>query len=187
MKQTPYIIFRLLCAVTIMVAAGIATAAAQSSEPKTVADFLLLVPDRYMDGYDRQLREELLRGERRGGIIDIANGYISYDESDNPAGFELAIFKRSDGSYLVAYSSGAFGDPELDKELGNTPTFYLLSYHKGRWRDVTRSTLPVPFDKRLAYHLPRQGKTIAVVNTRGRKLYDLTWRGDRFQVSRAVR
>jgi hypothetical protein len=184
-NRRPNTIFHLLCAVTIAIAAGVGTAAAQSSEPKTVADFLLLVPERYMEGYDRRFREEMLRGDRRGVVVDVRNGYISYDASDNPSGFEFAIFKKSNGNYLVAYSTGAFYDPELGKELGNWPTLFLLSYEGGRWSDVTRETLPVAFDKKLAYKLPRWGRSIEVWGGRGRKLYTLTWRNDRFRISRA--
>ncbi|HYG09657.1 MAG TPA: hypothetical protein VD835_06765 [Pyrinomonadaceae bacterium] len=180
------IIFRFLCAVTIAIAAGVGTAAAQSSEPKTVADFFLLVPERYMGGYERRFREEMLRGERRGVIVDIPNGYISYDASDNPTGFEFAIFKKSNGNYLVAYSTGAFYDPEWSEESGNWPTLLLLSYEGGRWRDVTRASLPVAFDKKLAYTLPRRGRNIEVSDGRGRKLYTLTWRKDRFRISRVA-
>ena len=150
-NQRASLIFHvLLCVVTVAVAQGSGTVAAQSPEPKTVADFFLLVPERYMMGYDLRFREELLRGERRGAVVDIPNGYISYDESDNPSGFEFTIFRKDDGRYLVAYSTGAFGDPELDKELGNWPTLSLLSYEgSGRWRDVTRASLPVSFNKKL--------------------------------------
>lgn len=186
-NQRPYAVFHFLCAVAMAIVAGLGTAAAQTSEPKTVADFLLLVPDRYMDGYDRGLREELVRGEHRGGVIDVPNGYISYDESDNPAGFEFAIFKKSNGRYLIAYSTGAFGDPELTKELGNWPVLHLLSYEGGKWRDVRQSVLPVAFNKKHSYLLPRKGKSIAVLDANGRKLYDLVWRNDRFQRQRPKR
>mgnify|MGYP003576098450 CR=1 FL=1 len=185
--RRPDVFFRLLCAVTIAVAAGAGTAAAQSSGPKTVADFLLLVPERYMGGYDLRFRQELLRGEHRGVIVDIPNGYISYDASDNPSGFEFAIFRKSDGGYLVAYSDGAFHDQEMAEELGNWPTLLLLSYEGGRWRDVTRESLPVAYDKRLAYMLPRRGRGIAVWDGRGRRLYTLTWRNDRFRLDRGAR
>ncbi|HEV2861449.1 MAG TPA: hypothetical protein VGX48_10615 [Pyrinomonadaceae bacterium] len=185
-NQRPHVILRLLCAATIAVAAGTVTAAAQSSEPKTVADFFLLVPGRYMVGYDRRFREELLRGDRRGVVVDIPNGYISYDESDNPSGFEFAVFRKSNGRHLVAYSTGAFSDPELAKESGNWPTLFLLSYEGGRWRDVTKKSLPVAFDKKLAYKLPRRGRVIEVWDERGRRLYTLTWRNDRFHIDRAA-
>jgi hypothetical protein len=182
-RQTLYRIF----AVATAIIAGISTTAAQSSEPKTAADFLPLVPERYMDGYDRTFREELLRGEHRGAVIDIPNGYISYDASDNPEGFEFAIFKRRNGKYLVAYSTGAFGDAEWSKESGNWPAFYLLTYENGKWRDVRRSVLPVPFNKKHFYMLPRHGRTIGVIDLYGRKVYDLVWKNDRFRVSRAPR
>ena len=186
-NRKPDIFFHLLCAVTIAIAAGVGTAAAQSSGPKTVADFLLLVPERYMVGYDLRFREELLRGEHRGVVVDIRNGYISYDASDNPSGFEFAVFRKSNGRYLVAYSNGAFHDPELGKELGNWPTLLLLSYEGGSWRDVTSASLPVAFDERLAYMLPRRGRGIEVWDGRGRKLYTLTWRNDRFRLDRGAR
>jgi hypothetical protein len=111
----------LLRAVTVVAALGCMTAAAQAPEPKTVADFLLLVPERFMDGYDLRFREEMLRGAHRGVIVDIPNGYISYDASDNPSGFEFAIFRKNDGRYLVAYSTGAFYDPDFGMELGTGP------------------------------------------------------------------
>lgn len=182
------LIFRVLCVVTIVIAPGFGTATAESSEPKTVTDFFLLVPDRYMDGvYDRQSREEMLRGERRGMIVDIRNGYISYDASDNPSGFEFAIFRKSNGTYLVAFSSGAFYDPEFGKEVSNWPTLLLLSYEGGRWRNVTRASLPAGFDKKLAYMLPRRGRSIQAWDWRGRKLYTLAWENDRFRIKRAAR
>jgi hypothetical protein len=187
-NQRAHLIFHILCVLTIAFAGGVGTAAAQSSEPKTVADFLLLVPERYMEGYDRRFREEMLRGERRGVVVDIPNGYISYDASDNPEGFEFAIFRKSNGRYLVAYSTGAFHDPELGKESGNWPTLFLLSYEGGgRWRDVTRASLPVAFDKKLAYKLPRRGRSIEVTGEGGRQLYTLTWGNDRFSLKRATR
>jgi hypothetical protein len=182
-NRRPNIFFHLLCAVTIAIAAGVRTDAAQSSEPKTVADFLLLVPERYMVGYDLRFREEMLRGEHRGVVVEIRNGYISYDASDNPSGFEFAIFRKSNGNYLVAYSTGAFYDPDFD----NDSTLFLLSYEGGRWRDVTSASLPVAFDKKLAYVLPRRGRGIEVWDGRGRRLYTLTWRNDRFHLDRGVR
>jgi len=186
-NRRPVIFFHLLCAVAIAVAAGVGTAAAQTSRPKTVADFFILVPERYMMGYDLRFRQEMLRGEHRGVVIDIRNGYISYDASDNPSGFEFAIFKKSNGNYLVAYSNGAFYDPEFGKEVGNLPTFFLLSYEGGRWRDVTRESLPVAFNRKLAYMLPRRGTSIAAWDEEARKLYTLAWRNDRFRLERVAR
>jgi hypothetical protein len=172
---------------TISFAAFGMIAEAQTSEPRTLAELFLLVPERYMDGYDRAFREELLRGEHRGAVIDIANGYISYDASDNPTGFEFVIFKKKNGNYLVAFSDGAFADAGWSEESGNWNVLHLLTFERGRWRDVRSSVLPVPFDKKLAYTLPRKGRTIKVWDTRGRNIYDLTWKNDRFHVIRKPR
>ena len=170
----------LLCVATIAFARGGEATAAQASEPKTVADFFLLVPERYMKYYDLRFREELLRGERRGAVVDIPNGYISWDASDNPEEFEFAIFKKRDGRYIVAYSVGY--NSEYD-DPGSK--LFLLSYEGGKWRDVTKSLLPAPFDKRKTYKLPRQGRSIDVTDEWGEKFYTLTWRNDRFGINRA--
>lgn len=183
MKRRANSIFRaLLWAVSVAVAQAGGAAAAQPPEPKTVADFFLLVPQRYMDGYELRFRQEMLRGEHRGVVIDIANGYISYDASDNPTGFEFAIFRKSNGGYLVAYSTGAFHDPDF----GNDPILFLLSYEGGRWRDVTRASLPAGLHEKMTYKLPREGRSIEVWDGRGRN-HTLTWSGDRFRLGRKAR
>jgi len=184
MIQRANLIRHVLCVVAIAFTASTHAAAAQDTEPKTVEDFFLLVPERYMDGYDLSFRRQLLHGDRRDLVVDTRNGYISYDESDNPSGFEFAIFRKSNGKYLVAYSTGAFYDPELGKESGTWPTLFLLSYEDGKWRDVTRATLPAGLDLKLAYKLPRQGRSIEVWDGRGHKLHTLTWSKDRFRFSR---
>lgn len=158
--------------------AGFGAAAAQSAEPRTVADFFSLVPDRYMAGYDRSFREELLRGEHRGAVIDIPNGYIYWNASDNPEEFEFAIFRKNNGKYIVAFSIG------YDPDFGNPSTFFLLSYDRGKWRDVTRPLLPVRHRGVHSYYLPRHGRTIAVINERGRLVYKLRWAKDRFRLDR---
>jgi hypothetical protein len=179
------LIFYVLCVLAFVVGAGFGTAAAQTSEPKTVGDFFLLVPERYMMGYDLRFREEMLRGEHRGVVVDVPNGYISYDASDNPTGFEFVIFRKNNGSYIVAYSDSV--SDNFDWEVGDGYTLYLLSYEGGKWRDVTKALLPVAFNKRHSYHLPRQGRDIAVTDDKGGKLYTLTWRNDRFHLKRAGR
>ena len=183
-NHRPKIISLILCLVTIAIASRGSTAAAQSSKPKTVADFLLLVPERYMIGYDRRFREEMLRGEHRGVIIDIRHGYISYDASDNPSGFELAIFRKSNGRYIVAYNT--IGD-DFNWEPGDGASLRLLSFEGGRWRDVTRVLLPVELDGKLGYTLSRHGRNIAVTGEGGRELYTLTWAKDWFHIKRAAR
>ena len=156
---------------------ALSVSAAPSREPKTVADFFLLVPERYV-GYPLDFRQELVRGEHRGTVIDIKNGYISWDASDNPEEFEFAIFRKNNGKYIVVFSSP--GEPELYPSR-----FFLLTYDQGKWRDVTRTLIPAAFDERLDYKLPRKGRTIVVFGE-WRKRYSLTWKNDRFHVNRRV-
>ncbi|MEA2205159.1 MAG: hypothetical protein QOE77_1935 [Blastocatellia bacterium] len=178
-------IFLIMFLITIAIPPRVGTAAAQvseASEPRTVADFLLLVPERYI-GYDLRFREEMLRGEHRGVVVDIRNGYISYDASDNPSGFEFAIFRKSNGGYIVAYNDT--GD-DFDREP-KVPTLRLLSYEGRRWRDVTKVLLPVALDGKLGYTLPRTGRNISVTGKGGRELYTLIWAKDRFRIKRPAR
>jgi hypothetical protein len=177
-SQISYVV----CALTFVGVTGIRPAAAQTPEPKTVADFFLLVPDNYMEGYDRSFREELLAGKRRGAVVDTANGFISYEASDNPMGFEFAIFRKSNGGYIVAYSNSI--SDNFDWEIMDGYTLYLLSYDGGNWRDVKESLLPKPFNKKLTYRLPRRGTSIEVSDEKGRSLYTMAWRNDRFEIER---
>jgi hypothetical protein len=180
--QRANLIFRILCVLAVATAPGVKASPAQSSEPKTVGDYFILVPERYMP-YDLPFRRELLRGEHRGAVIDVRNGYISWDASDAPDAFEFAIFRKSNGRYVVAYND--VGD-DFDGETGHEAGLILLSYEGGRWRDVTRALLPVALDRRLGYKLPRKGRSIEVTGERGRKLYTLTWANDRFRLKRAA-
>lgn len=175
--KTKLIFHVLLWLALIPSVAEVSAVAAPSPELKTVADFFLLVPEKYI-GYDLPFRQELLRGERRGAVIDIPNGYISWNASDNPEEFEFVIFRKNDGKHIVAFSSP--GDPGLFPSR-----FFLLSYDRGKWRDVTRALLPVAYDKQFSYKLPRRGRSI-VVSKDWRTRYVLTWANDKFRVNRRV-
>jgi hypothetical protein len=165
----------------IAIGAGIQASPAQSSHPKTVGDYFLLVPGKYFP-YGLSFRQELLRGRYRGGVVDIRNGYISWDASDAPDSFEFVIFRKSNGTYIVAYNDT--GD-DFDREDGNSG-LKLLSYERGTWRDVTQELLPVAMDKKLGYKLPRNGRSIEVTDDHARDLYTLTWANDRFRLKRAA-
>src|SRR5918911_4455303 len=169
----------LLCAAAVAATPGGCATARQSDEPRTVRDFFLLVPESYV-GYDRRFREDVLRGQP-GAVVDVRNGYISYKATDNQEAFEFAIFRKSNGKYLAAYSAGY--DPDFPD---TTSILLLLSYEGGRWSDVTRQLLPRAFDRRLTYKLPRQGRSIVVSDEKGRELYTLTWANDKFNLGRTA-
>jgi hypothetical protein len=166
----------LLSVMVVIIARGLSAAAPQSSDPKTVTDFFLLVPERYV-GYDQAFREGLVRGERRGAVIDLANGYIYWNASDNPEEFEFALFKKRNGKYIVAFSA------PYDSQFPNSGRFVLLSYDRGKWRNVTKALLPVKYNRKSIYGLPRHGRTIHVGSEWGRKHYILKWENDRFTYS----
>ena len=153
--------------------------AAAPPQPKTVVDFFLLVPDQYLPYYDLEFRKEFVQGKRRGTIIDVPHGFLSWDASDSSEYFEFAIFKKSDGGYVIAYSS------PYDSQGPNYSDFLLLSYKEGKWRDVTKALLPVPHDRELTYGLPREGREIFVASEDASVRYVLAWTGDRF-VKRAA-
>jgi hypothetical protein len=176
------LILLILCALAVITAPGLKASPARSSAPKTVEDYLLLVPERYFP-YDLSFRQDLLHGGHRGVVIDVRNGYISWDASDAPDSFEFAIFRKSNGSYVVAYNDT--GD-DFDQP-GEQPELILLSYEGGKWRDVSRALLPVARERKLGYKLPRNGRSIEVTDEQGRKLYSLTWAHDRFGLERAGR
>ena len=152
---------------------------AQTTNPRTVQDYFLLLPERYA-GISRERREELLRN---GNVtVDLRNGYLSFQDSaeDRSA---VALFRRPDGSYLIAVT---YLGPDLrvSPDFEEVSRIYFLRYQNGTWRDVTRSTLPLPFDSRLIYELPRYGTTIKITDRNGQRAYDLMWRNGRFTIMR---
>ena len=175
--KTKVVLHALRSVMVLIIAQGLGAATPQSPEPKTVADFFRLVPERYV-GYDRAFRDGLVRGERRGTVIDLPNGYIYWNASDNPEEFEFAIFRKRNGKYIVAFSI------PYDSQFPSASTLVLLSYDRGRWRNVTKALLPVKYDKTLTYGLPRHGRTIHVAGEWGRTRYKLIWANDGFTVSR---
>jgi hypothetical protein len=151
------------------------SAIAQSAEPKTVVDYFLAVPEKYM-GYPREEREVLIKGQ--GITLDIKNGYLAYKASDNPEEFEFALFKQTDGTYLVAINFDA--DPDFDSKS----KLHLLTYNNGRWSEVTKEVLTVPFNGQYIYTLPRVGTTIKVTTIKGKRVHDLIWANDKFQIKK---
>jgi hypothetical protein len=177
-NATAHRLLGIACLLAIAIAPRVSAAPAPPREPKSVADFFLLVPEKYLP-YDLRFREELLRNQHRRAIIDVRNGFIAWDASDAPDAFEFVLFRKSNGSYLVAYND--LGD-DFDGVNGDSNGLMLLSYESGKWHDVTGAMLPASADKSLVYKLPRQGKTIEVSDEERRRLYTLTWTKDRFSV-----
>jgi hypothetical protein len=164
-----------------------ASSIAQASEQRTVVDYFLETPERYFLLFDRDsisvaTRRKLLTKQPRtfAPTVDIPNGYISTPTiySDLCSRYEMAIFRRSRGSHLVALNvSCAAGDRVV-----------ILDPDRD-WADVTAEVMPVvlPADPDHSVDLPRQGRTIVVSDYGGkdgkkRLMMRIEFEGDRFRV-----
>jgi len=149
----------------------------QSTRPQTVVDYYMLLPDKYFEA-NREQRLNWMLDPKRGAIVDIKNGYLYAPGDGAQTDVFVCLFKRSDGKYLIAVNYN-----DKNEVFESFLDFYV--YHHGRLRNVRRSVLPVPFNKRLYYELPRHGTTIVVTNKSGKKLYDLVWTRNVFRLKRA--
>src|SRR5262245_43670359 len=153
--------------------------AAQSpntNHPRTVVDYYMLLPDKYFEA-NRDERVHWMLDPKRGAIVDITNGYLYAPGDGAQTDIYTCIFKRSSGGYLVAV-----GYNDKDGVFETFLDFFV--YDQGHMRNVTKTVLPVRFNKGLYYNLPRHGNTIAVTKPSGKKLYDLVWTGHVFRVER---
>jgi hypothetical protein len=119
-------------------------------------------------------------------VEDTANGYLKGGCDGAQSCLEMAIFKRPDGTYLVAVATSA--------EMMNE--FYFLDYANGKWNDVSADVVP-QFSKKNIYEIPRKGTTVKVfskkiiekgadyeISDKGEKLYDLEWKNGKFVIKK---
>jgi len=160
---------------------------AQSKGPKTVRDYFMLLPGQYFsldccggkstkEGKEKYLKEYL-------AVEDTANGYMKgYGDGAQDA-FEMALFKKPDGSYVIGFYNIGEGD------LEDVPNTVFLQYRAGRWTDVSKTVVPSYAPKKNIYQLPRNGTTVEVFQkdeaasdfNKGKKLYDLSWAKGKFK------
>lgn len=170
---------------------GLAAAAQQQTkQPKTVRDFFMLLPAEYfsldccINKSLRKGKEEYLR--RYLDVEDAANGYMKGSGDAAQDGFAMALFKHSNGTYLIAFYTYGEGGVE------DTPWCVFLDYKNGKWTNVSRTVVPNYNAQKYIYELPRRGTTIEVFAKdemgedfyKGKKLYDLTWENGKFSVKR---
>ena len=151
-----------------------AGAAPQTSGPRTVLDYYLLLPDKYFEAGGEH-RVKWMLDPRRGAIVDVKNGYIYAPGDGAQNTLYVCLFRKADASYVVAVKADVEGSTQLD--------FY--EYRGGRFVDVTQSVLPVAVDESLEYEMPRYGTTIKVKGKGGKSLYNLVWQRGRFGKKRA--
>lgn len=162
----------------ILVTVQYSMAQTQPDKRLTVKDYLMLLPDEYAV-VPKDRREQIIHYEL--GTIDVKNGFMSYNDSAESE-VTIALFKKPDGSHLVAVTYNGEGFDEQKQDIVPIFTLNFLSYENGKWTDVTKDTLPVAFDDKLIYKLPRYGTTIEVTDKDGKRKYYLAWGDGKFIV-----
>lgn len=164
------------------------TADRQTKQPKTVRDFFNLLPQKYfrlercVDNPTKRncdkARDEYLKSYLE--VEDTANGYMKGSCDGAQSCFAMALFKRPNGTYIVA----------INKLFETSEETHFLEYTSGKWKDIGAQIVP-GYSKKITYELPQQGTTITVYELketdegffeRGEKLYDLVWQNGKFSI-----
>ena len=170
-----------------------AAAVADTNQPKTVREYFMLLPEKYfvLEGCERAKDKDCKKAKidylnTFKEVEDNANAYLKAGCDGAQSCLEMALFKRPDGTFLVAVNRYF--------EMGND--YFFLDYKNGNWTDVSTRVIP-EFSKKNIYEIPRQGTTVKVYrkifekNTgdggdgfetgeKGEKLYDLVWKDGKF-------
>ena len=147
----------------------------------------MLLPGKYfsidccMESTPKKSKEKYLK--QYLDVEDTANGYMKGGGDGAQDAFEMALFKKPDGSYLIGFYTIGEGDVE------DVPHTVFLQYRAGRWTDVSKTAVPNYDPKKYIYQLPRQGTTVEVFQkdeagsdfNKGKKLYDLSWSKGKFK------
>jgi hypothetical protein len=151
------------------------------AQPKTVTDYYLAMPnDLYSSTIEgKKITNKAALIKHRKSLIkieDIKNGYLKL-EGPWEGWAEIALFKKTDGSYIIAQAESGCG-PACDGSVK------FWTYKAGKWADVTKSVFTEPTGKAVAkqfnatkgetdeaadesgmpfyYNLPRQGKIMTL-------------------------
>lgn len=118
-----------------------------AAQPKTVTDYFLAMPSNIyatnMEG-DKITGKAALTKHRKSLIKteDIKNGYLKL-EGPWESWAEIALFKKKDGSYLIAQSETGCG-PACEGFIK------FFTYKAGKWTDVTKQVFPMPSESQVA-------------------------------------
>jgi hypothetical protein len=100
------------------------------------------------------------------------------------------LFKKPDNSYLLATSYYGGEEEAENGDLRAVSYLHFFEYKKGKWMDVTKAYLPIPFNRYHIYDLPHYGTTIKVSNERNNLIYELQWVNSKFiprQITQATK
>jgi hypothetical protein len=142
--------------------------AKQNSDLRTVADYFLAMPAKYLADPANQTttkskRQQMLNGAKRGdngGIYDLKNGYLALVRGgDTCSLYTIAIFNRPTGTPLVARNISCTVGDDL-----------VILDPAQNWQNVTKAVLPVDLTPSpdlkyiITVALPRTGRSIEVLH-----------------------
>ena len=156
-----------------------------TSSPKNVRDYFLLLPEKYFsieccqNDKNEYLKKYLT-------VEDTKNGYMEGGGDGAQGAFKIVLFKRPDKSYIIGFNS--FGEME--------DAYYFLEYKNNKWIEISTEVVP-QFSKNNIYEFPRFGTTTEVfakkvidsdgefeITEKGEKLYDLKWSDGKFTIQK---
>lgn len=157
----------------------------KTTAPRTVTEFYLKLPAKHLQILEAiPNRRSLIKTE------DTANGYLRLEPKDRESWGEIALFKRANGSYIVAVTEYNCA-PVCDGNL----TF--LDYKNGKWKELELLPRYTTGDLRTAFHgatgrqpnedelneqvfeLPRKGREITL-KIGGVPVMGFLWQADEF-------
>ena len=176
---------------------------AQSSQPRTVSDYFMLLPVKYLARLEKVKNRKSIIAVR-----DDKNGYLELKEQvfDGETGeAEIALFRNSNGEAVIAVAATSCG---MDDCIGGLT---LLQYRNGKWTNETERLMPkitgeillAAFDRikterdekytkdalpQTYFELPRKGTTVKVTlggstASSMEALFFLKWNGAAFEIS----
>lgn len=161
----------------------------QTNQPKTLREFFNLLPPKYFtlagcepqkDKNCNRARAEYIRNNLL--IEDSKNGYWKSGCDGAQSCLEMALFRRSDATYVVHILTLDVMDEKS----------YFLEYKDGVWADIGAQIVP-EYSAQNIYVPPRYGTTVEVFKKkytepdfgeRGAKLYDLIWKSGKFEIKK---
>jgi hypothetical protein len=141
------------------------------AQPKTVTDYYLAMPSNYYN-FTQIKDKAALRNYRKKNvnIEDIKNGYLRIESNDLEGHGEVALFKKTDGSYIVGQTEVGCGPV-----CGGSVEFW--TYTAGKWTNVTKQVFIFSdadlnslfasrnveaSDRTAFFELPREGKIMTL-------------------------
>jgi hypothetical protein len=141
------------------------------AQPKTVTDFYLAMPSNLYNFTQIKNKAALMKYRKKNiKVEDIKNGYLRIESNDLEGRGEIALFKKTDGSYIVGQTEVGCGPI-----CGGGVEFW--TYKAGKWTNVTKQVFTFSdadlnkifasrnveeSDRTAFFELPREGKTMTL-------------------------